>query len=160
MNEDSVLRKQLVDLLRGGNAHVDFEKAIAGLPAKLRGARVPSLPYSAWGLLEHLRLAQWDILEFVRNPKHVSPKWPEGYWPKDDAPADSAAWNASVAAFRRDLNALQALVKNPATNLSAAIPHGDGQTILREALLAADHNAYHLGEMVALRRLLGAWDAK
>jgi hypothetical protein len=160
MNEDSVLRKQLVDLLRGGNAHVDFEKAIAGLPAKLRGARVPSLPYSAWGLLEHLRLAQWDILEFVRNPKHVSPKWPEGYWPKDDAPADSAAWDASVAAFRRDLNALQALVKNPATNLSAAIPHGDGQTILREALLAADHNAYHLGEMVALRRLLGAWDAK
>jgi hypothetical protein len=160
MNEDSVLRKQLVDLLRGGNAHVDFEKAIAGLPAKLRGARVASLPYSAWGLLEHLRLAQWDILEFVRNPKHVSPKWPEGYWPKDDAPADSAAWDASVAAFRHDLNALQALVKNPATNLSAPIPHGDGQTILREALLAADHNAYHLGEMVALRRLLGAWDAK
>jgi hypothetical protein len=160
MNEDAVLRKHLVDLLRGGNAHVDFEKAIAGLPAQLRGARVPSLPYSAWGLLEHLRIAQWDILEFVRNPKHVSPNWPEGYWPKDDAPADSSAWDASVEAFRRDLNALQALVKNPATNLSAAIPHGDGQTILREALLAADHNAYHLGEMVALRRLLGAWDAK
>ena len=160
MNDNTALRKHLVELLRGGHAHVDFEKAIAGLPAKLRGARVPKLPYSAWGLLEHLRIAQWDILEFIRNPKHVSPKWPEGYWPKDDAPSDSAAWNASVAAFRRDLKELEGLAKNPASDLFAAIPHGDGQTILREVLLAADHNAYHLGEMVALRRLLGAWDAK
>jgi len=160
VNDNTALRKHLVELLRGGHAHVDFEKAIAGLPAKLRGARVPKLPYSAWGLLEHLRIAQWDILEFIRNPKHVSPKWPEGYWPKDDAPSDSAAWNASVAAFRRDLKELEGLAKNPASDLFAAIPHGDGQTILREVLLAADHNAYHLGEMVALRRLLGAWDAK
>jgi DinB superfamily len=160
MNENTALRKHLVELLRGGHAHVDFEKAIAGLPAKLRGARVLKLPYSAWGLLEHLRIAQWDILEFIRNPKHISPKWPEGYWPKDHAPSDSAAWNASVAAFRRDLKELEGLAKNPANDLFAAIPHGDGQTILREVLLAADHNAYHLGEMVALRRLLGAWDAK
>ena len=160
MNENTALRKHLVELLRGGQAHVDFEKAIASLPAKLRGERVPNLPYSAWGLLEHLRIAQWDILEFIRNAKHISPKWPEGYWPKDDAPSDSAAWNASVAAFRRDLNDLEALVKNPASDLFAVIPHGEGQTILREALLAADHNAYHLGEMVALRRLLGAWETK
>jgi hypothetical protein len=160
MNENTDLRKHLVELLSGGHAHADFEKAIADLPAKLRGARVPNLPYSAWGLLEHLRIAQWDILEFIRNPKHVSPKWPEGYWPKDDAPSDSAAWNASIAAFGRDLKDLQTLVTNPASDLFATIPHGDGQTILREALLAADHNSYHLGEMVALRRLLGAWDAK
>jgi hypothetical protein len=160
MNENTALRKHLVELLRGGHAHVDFEKAIAGLPPKLRGARVPKLPYSPWGLLEHLRIAQRDILEFIRNPKHISPKWPEGYWPKDDAPSDSGAWNASVAAFRRDLKELEGLAKNPASDLFAAIPHGDGQTILREVLLAADHNAYHLGEMVALRRLLGAWDAK
>ncbi len=160
MTEHAPLRKHVINLLRGGNAHVDFEKAISDLPADLRGARVKNLPYSAWGLLEHLRIAQWDILEFTRNPKHVSPNWPEGYWPADDAPSDSAAWDASVAAFRRDLHDLQALVRNPAIDLFAVIPHGDGQTVLRQALLAADHNAYHLGELVALRRLLGAWDTK
>jgi DinB superfamily len=160
MNEDTALRKHVIDLLGGGNAHADFDTAIGGLPADLRGVRGKNLPYSAWGLLEHMRIAQWDILEFTRNPKHVSPKWPDEYWPADDAPADSSAWDKSVAAFRRDLKDLQALVRNPATDLLASIPHGDGQTVLREALLAADHNAYHLGELVALRRLLGAWDKK
>ena len=155
--EDSALRKHVIELLRGGNAHADFEKAVGGLPAKLRGARVPNLPFTPWKLLEHLRIAQRDILEFSRNPRHVSPKWPDAYWPAEDAPANSAAWSASVAAFQNDLEELQALVKNPGINLLAPIPHGTGQTVLREALLAADHNAYHLGEFVVLRRLLGAW---
>jgi DinB superfamily len=158
-SEDSALRKHVIELLRGGNAHVDFEQAVGGLPTKLRGARVPHLPFTPWKLLEHLRIAQRDILEFSRNPGHVSPNWPDGYWPAEDAPANSAAWDASVAAFQHDLKELQALVKNPSTNLFAPIPHGNGQTVLREALLAADHNAYHLGEFVVLRRLLGAWKA-
>jgi hypothetical protein len=155
--EDSALRNHLVELLRGGNAHADFENTVGGLPAKLRGASVPNLPFTPWKLLEHLRIAQHDILEFSRNPRHVSPKWPDAYWPAEDAPPDSAAWDASVAAFRNGLEELQALVKNPATNLFAPIPGGTGQTVLREALLAADHNAYHLGEFVVLRRLLGVW---
>jgi hypothetical protein len=111
-------------------------------------------------LLEHLRLAQWDILEFSRNPKHASPKWPEGYWPKTEAPPTAAAWNASIKKFRKDLKAMQDLVKNPKTDLFARIPWGDGQTILREALLLADHNAYHLGQMLDVRRVLGAWPEK
>jgi DinB superfamily len=157
MPDDASLRRHLVELLKGGNAHADFDKAIAGLPVKLRGARVKDLPYTAWQLLEHLRIAQWDILEFSRNPKHVSPDWPSGYWPESGAPPNAAAWNKSVAAFHKDLAAMQALVKNPKTDLFARIPSGTGQTILREAMLVADHNAYHLGELIVLRRLLGAW---
>jgi hypothetical protein len=108
-------------------------------------------------LLEHMRIAQWDILEFSRNPRYVSPAWPEGYWPKTAAPPTPTAWNVTVRAFRRDLRAMQRLVAHPATDLYARIPHGDGQTILREALLVADHNAYHLGQLIVVRRLLGAW---
>jgi uncharacterized damage-inducible protein DinB len=155
--DDAILREHLVNLLRGRGAHVDFEKAIAGLPTALRGARSPKVPFTLWRVLEHMRIAQWDILEFSRDAKHVSPDWPEGYWPGRDAPASDAAWNASVAAFRRDLAKMEALVKSPKTNIFARIPHGTGQTILREALLVADHNAYHLGQLVLLRRLLGAW---
>ena len=118
---------------------------------------MPNLPFTAWRLLEHMRIAQWDILEFSRNPKHVSPKWPQGYWPSTDVPANDAEWDASVAAFRHDLADMEALVADPGTNLFAKIPHGDGQTVLREAMLVADHNAYHIGELVVLRRLLGAW---
>jgi DinB superfamily len=157
MTENAALRQHLLELLRGGNAHVDFEKAVGGLPARLRGARVPKLPFTPWRLLEHIRIAQWDILEFSRDPKHVSPDWPEGYWPRGDAPGSAKAWEASLAGFRRDLATMQALVKNPKTDLFARIPHGTGQTILREALLVADHNAYHLGQLILLRRLLGAW---
>jgi len=116
------------------------------------------VPHTPWRLLEHLRIAQWDILEFSRNPKHVSPSFPDGYWPRSDAPPDAAAWDRSVAAFRADLKAMQDLVADPATDLFALLPHGEGQTILREALLVADHNAYHLGQLVMLRRALGAWD--
>jgi hypothetical protein len=153
----AALREHVLYLLRGGGAHLDFDKAIAGLPDKLRGARPDRVPHSPWRLLEHMRIAQWDILEFCRNPKHVSPKFPDGYWPKGDAPPQPAAWDGSVKAFRADLKAMQDLVADPATDLFAKIPHGDGQTILREALLAADHNAYHLGQLVVVRRSLGAW---
>ena len=151
------LREHVLYLLREGGAHLDFDKAIAGLPDKLRGARPDGVPHTPWRLLEHMRIAQWDILEFCRNPKHVSPKFPDGYWPKGDAPPQSAAWDASVKSFRADLKAMQDLVADPATDLFAKIPHGDGQTILREALLVADHNAYHLGQLVVVRRALGAW---
>ena len=160
MTDDAVLREHLVNLLRGRGAHLDFEKAMDGLPVALRGARAPELPFTPWRLLEHMRIAQWDILEFSRDAKHVSPAWPDGYWPAGDAPANGAAWNKSVAAFRRDLAEMEALVRNPATNLFAKIPHGTGQTILREALLVADHNSYHLGQLIVLRRLLGAWSGR
>jgi len=151
------LREHLVELLRGGNAHVGFDKAIAKLPANLRGAKPPGQTFTPWRLLEHLRISQWDILEFSRNPKHVSPKWPDEYWPETDAPPDDAAWNRSVEALRADLQAMEQLVTDPATDLFTPLAHGDGQTILREALVLADHNAYHIGELVLLRRLLNAW---
>jgi hypothetical protein len=157
MNTDKALRDHLLYLLGGGAAHLDFDLAVAGLPANLRGVRPAGVPHTPWRLLEHMRIAQWDILEFSRNPRHVSPKFPDGYWPTGDAPPDDAAWDRSVASFRADLRAMQDLVSNPATDLFAPIPHGDGQTILREALLVADHNGYHLGQLVVVRRALGAW---
>jgi len=156
-DRDHSLRKQLIDLLKGGNAHAKFDDVIAGLPPKLRGQKPPCLPHSPWMLLDHLRIAQWDILEFSRNKKHVSPDWPTGYWPRTAAPPSAAAWNASIKNFRKDLKALQDLVANPKTDLHARIPWGDGQTILRQALLAADHTAYHLAQLVDARRALGAW---
>jgi hypothetical protein len=130
---------------------------VADLPPELRGVRAPGTPHTAWRLVEHLRIAQWDILEFSRNPKHVSPDWPAGYWPAGDAPPDPGAWDRSVAAFRADLAAMQALVADAGTDLFTRLPHGTGQTVLREALLVVDHNAYHLGQIVLLRRTLGAW---
>jgi len=154
---DAALRKQLIELLRSRGAHADFDEAIKGLPEGLRGARVKDVPFTAWRLVEHLRLAQWDILEFSRNEKHKSPQWPEGYWPDSDAPPNAAAWDASVAAFRRDLREMEKLVSDPASDLFAPIAHGQGQTLLREALLVADHNSYHVGQFILLRRLLGAW---
>lgn len=155
--KDKALREHLISLLRGGNAHVDFESAIKALPVALRGKRPKGSPHSPWELLEHIRIAQSDILEFSRDAAHQSPAWPEGYWPKTPAPPTANAWAKSVKQFRDDLNAMCELVENPATDLFAKIPHGDGQTILREALLVADHNAYHLGQFVIVRRLLGAW---
>lgn len=154
---DHSLREHLVELLTGGHAHAKFDDAIKGIPAKLRGAKPANFPHSAWMILEHLRLAQRDILEFSRNKKHESLKWPEGYWPKTEAPPTDAAWQKSVDQFESDLNAMKDLVKNPKTDLFAKIPWGDGQTILREALLVADHNAYHVAQLVDVRRLLGAW---
>lgn len=156
-DQTAKLREHLSYLLKGGGAHLSFDKAIAGLPAELRGAKPPGVPHTPWRLLEHLRIAQWDILEFTRNPRHVSPPWPDGYWPDGDAPADERSWDRSVAAFRADLRAMQDLVADPTTDLFTPLPHGEGQTALREALLVADHNAYHLGQLVMVRRLLGAW---
>jgi hypothetical protein len=157
MSQDQILRDHLLELLRSRSAHLDFEKAIGGLPATLRGAKAAGLPHTVWQLLEHLRIAQWDILEFSRNPDHVSPDWPAGYWPETEAPPDAAAWEGSVESFRRDLQAMQDLVADPGTDLYAKLPWGDGQTILREAMLVADHNAYHLGQIVSVRQALGAW---
>jgi hypothetical protein len=151
------LREHLLNLLTGGGAHLSFDQAIAGIPAELRGKTVAPAPHSPWRLLEHMRIGQWDILEFSRNSKHVSPPWPAGYWPEGDAPPDEQAWDRSVERFRADLEAMKALVADPATDLFARIPHGDGQTVLREVLLVADHNAYHLGQLVVVRRLLGCW---
>jgi hypothetical protein len=151
------LREHLLDLLNGGGAHARFEDAVKDMPEKLRGVKPEGLPHSAWMLLEHLRLAQWDILEFSRNAKYKSPKWPDDYWPKTEAPPNTAAWNKSVQQFRKDLKAMQDLVGNPKTDLYARIAWGDGQSILREALLLADHNAYHVGQLVDVRRLLGDW---
>jgi hypothetical protein len=151
------LREHLIELLREGHAHVTFKDAIADWPPQLRGAKPPGQPFTPWRLLEHIRISQWDILEFTRNAKYVSPAWPAGYWPPSDAPPDAGAWDKSVAQVERDLRAMQRLVRDPGTDLFARIPHGSGQTVLREALLVADHNAYHLGQLVLLKRLLGAW---
>jgi hypothetical protein len=160
MDRDQALREHVLYLLRGGGAHLDFEAAVADLPVALRGARPAGVPHTPWRLLEHLRIAQWDILEFCRNPRHVSPPFPAGYWPAGDAPPDAQAWDRSASAFRADLRAMQDLVADPATDLFAPIPHGQGQTILREALLVADHLSYHLGQLVTVRRALGAWPAE
>ena len=157
MKNDQSLRDHLLELLRGGSAHLDLEKAIGGLPPELRGAKATGLPHTVWQLLEHLRIAQWDILEFSRDEAHVSPPWPEGYWPAA-APPDQDAWDRSLEALRRDLQAMQDLVTDPKADLFARIPWGDGQTILREALLVADHNAYHLGQIVCVRQALGVWE--
>jgi hypothetical protein len=153
----SALREHVLYLLQGGGAHTSFDAATAGIPVALRGRRPKGAAHSPWEIVEHMRLAQWDILEFSRNAKHVSAPWPEGYWPATPAPPRAAAWQESLKAFRRDLKAMERLVANPRSRLFARIPHGDGQTLLREALLVADHNAYHLGELLVVRRLLGAW---
>ncbi len=159
MDNDQALREHLRYLLDRGGAHLDFDTAVANLSVGLRGAKPEGVPHTPWRLVEHMRIAQCDILEFCRNPKHVSPEFPDGYWPDGDAPPDSAAWETSLEAFRADLRAMQDLVADLSTDLFAAIPHGDGQTILREVLLVADHNSYHLGQLIVVRRLLGAWPA-
>ncbi|MGH9580440.1 MAG: DinB family protein, partial [Terriglobales bacterium] len=154
---DKALRDLALYPLRGGGAHVSFEEVIEGLAPELRGVKPARQPFSAWRLLEHMRIAQWDILEFSRNAAHVSPEFPSGYWPVGDAPPDDEAWDKSVASFYLAQTAMQDLVSDPATDLLAPFPHGDGQTLLREALVLADHNAYHMGQLVLLRRLLDAW---
>lgn len=157
-NEDHSLRQHLVELLQGGSAHTQFDEVIKRVPAKLYGTKAAGLPHSPWMLLEHLRIAQRDILEFSRNSKHKSPNWPDGYWPKAPAPSSTVAWTQSVKDFRKDLKTMQALVSNPKTDLYKKIPWGDGQTVLREALLMADHNAYHIAQLVDVIRALGAWE--
>jgi uncharacterized damage-inducible protein DinB len=151
------MRKHLAAALDWSEAHADFDRAVRDFPPDQRGRRVRGLPYSAWQILEHLRIAQHDLLDFATNPRYEEKSWPAEYWPKDPAPPHTRAWNASVAAFRKDRAALKRLTTNRKISLTARIPHGRGQTYLREILLALDHNAYHVGELIVLRRLLGAW---
>ena len=156
-NQDQLLRQQLAKMLDWGEAHVDFRTALGKMPFELQG-RVPAgMPYSAWQLLEHMRIALWDILEFSRGSQHTSPKWPEGYWPATVSPPDGKAWKYSADSFLRDLEGMRKLIADPARDLFQPLAHGSGQTLLREALLAADHNAYHLGQLVLVRKALGAW---
>ncbi len=156
-NSDTALRKQLVQFLRESHAHVDFDDAVSAFPPQLRGKKPAGAPYTAWQLLEHMRIAQWDILEFSRDGRHVSPKWPDGYWPKTEAPPSRAAWEKSIREFRRESKTMQRLLTDTTHDLFARFPHGNGQTLLREALLVMDHNAYHLGQLVMLRKLLKNW---
>jgi hypothetical protein len=152
--QDRALRDQLLFLLSGGGAHIDFESLIADFPIKLINGRIDGVPYTSWQVLEHMRIAQWDILEFSRDAHHVSPAFPAGYWPPADALADAEIWHKTAVSFRSDLQELENLVSDPSIDLFAQIPHGEGQTILREALLVADHNAYHLGTLAVMKRIL------
>jgi hypothetical protein len=156
---DKALRAMLAKVLAWEDAHVNFDSAIEGLPAKLRGVRPEKLPYSIWQLVEHLRLVQYDILDFCMNPRYEERAFPDDYWPKTTEPPSGKAWEESVAELHRDRNVLAALAEDPTIDLFAKIPHGSGQTYLREFILVADHTAYHVGEIVAIRRLLGAWPA-
>ena len=148
------LRKHVLSLLRGGNAHISFEDFVADFPVEACGRKISGLPYTAWQVLEHMRIAQWDILEFSRDASHKSPKFPKGYWPDPDEPGNAELWKNTVERFRDDLKQMVELVADQSVDLLAKIPHGKGQTILREALLSADHNAYHLGALLVMSRML------
>jgi len=154
MASDPALRQHLIDALQGGHAHITFDDAVKGFPFDGAGVRPRGLPHSAWELLEHMRLAQEDILRFSQSADHQSPKWPEGYWPKSPAPESQAQWDKSVRAFRKDLKEFESMVKDPAHDLFQPFPWGDGQTLLREALLIVDHNSYHLAQIVQVKRLV------
>ena len=153
---DKSLRYWLDWLLAGGNAYVTFDHAIGGLPPKLRGAKAPGLPHSCWELLEHIRIAQWDILDFSRNPNYEQRPWPEGYWPRNAAPK-KGEWEKCVRQCRADRRAIRKMIKDPRTDLHAPLPWDKDKTVLREVLLLADHNTYHLGQLVLVRKALGAW---
>ena len=154
-NEKTVLLEELEKLLNGGTAHASLEQALEGLPYNLLGEKPGGLPYSIWQLTEHIRIAQWDMLEFCKDARHQSPEWPAGYWPTEAAPASQEAWEKSAQQIRTDLAAFIALLQE--ADLYSPLPHGTGQTVLREALQIADHTAYHTAEIIVIRRLLGAW---
>ncbi len=156
---DHVFRNLMVSFLKEANAHVTFEQAIANFPPEFYNARAENIPYTAWELLEHIRLAQWDILDFMRNPDYVTPNWPQDYWPERGLEADRDAWNATIEQIRSDLQAVQEIATNPDIDLQSELPHAPGYTYLREILLVIDHNAYHVGQLVTLRRALGIWQA-
>ena len=157
MPNEETLRRQIVQLLTGRNAHLAFDDAVADFPLEALNARPPNVPYTPWHLVEHLRIAQWDILEFMRDPAHVSPDWPAGYWPDPLATTDEAGWQQSLTDFRADLAEVVALVNDHQLDITAEIPHAPGYTYLREFLLVADHNAYHVGEFAILRQIMGTW---
>jgi len=156
MSQDKALREQLAKIIDWNEAHADFDAAVEDFPAKQRGRVPDGFPYSAWQLLEHIRLALWDILEFSRDARHKSPKWPEGYWPKTAQPSSAVAWDKSVKAVTKHLDEMRELITDPSRDLFAPLPHGTGQTLLREALLVGDHNAYHIGQLMLLRKVLAA----
>lgn len=155
MRKEKALREHLLYVLDGGGAHISFAAAVKDFPIDLAGKKIPKLEHTAWQLVDHLRIAQWDILEFIKNPDHTSPDYPHGYWPKKNAPADAQAWHDAISAFSNDLEEIKTLVADPEADLLSPFPHGSGQTLLREALLVADHNSYHIGQLVDLRMLLG-----
>jgi len=157
MDTDTVLREHLLSLLNGGNAHMGFDDMIADFPPEHINSKASHVTYTPWHILEHIRITQLDILEFIRNPRYQSPSWPVGYWPAQDAQADKAAWDRTIAAFQADLQTLKQMVQDPKTDLYTRLPHGTGQTILREILLVADHNAYHIGEFAVLRQVMQTW---
>jgi hypothetical protein len=160
MDPDRVVREQLLSLLRGGNAHMSFDEAVAEFPLEHINSRPPNVTYSPWHLLEHIRIAQWDILEYIRNSEHVSPQWPEGYWPPPEQQADEMKWHKTINDFRADLESLQGLVEDSGMDLYAPVPHATTCTIFREILIVADHNAYHIGEFAILRQVTGTWAAQ
>ena len=153
----SGLRKLLLELLGPGGAHADFEKAVDAVAIQSRGIKPTNQPHTLWRLLEHMRIAQRDILDFSKDARHKSPKWPDEYWPSDDSPSNAAAWDTSVSQYKADRQSMIDLISDPKSDLLTAIPHSDGQTLAREAMLLADHTAYHLGQFILLRRLIGDW---
>jgi len=154
MTADKVIRDELIALLRGGNAHMSFAEAVSDFPLEEINRRVPNATYTVWHLLEHMRIAQWDILEFVRNPDYVSPDFPSGYWPKVDEMATAAQWKKTIKKFSADLEEVEGLVKDQKTDLFKPIPHAKDYTVFREILVVADHNAFHVSEAIAIRRIL------
>lgn len=156
MNEHKILVEELTKLLLGGSAHASLQKALKGLNPDLRGVKLDHMPYSIWQLVEHIRIAQWDMLQFCNDASHRSPKWPDDYWPKESGPQDEDAWNSALEQINSDLDEFLSLIAH--ADLYQPLPHGTGQSILREALQIADHNAYHVGEIIAIRRALGDWE--
>jgi hypothetical protein len=157
MESDDAIREELLALLRGGHAHMSFDQVVSDFPIEHINTRPPNVAYTPWHLLEHVRIAQWDILEFIRNPDHVSPEWPEGYWPDGKKDADEAQWHETIEAFRSNQQALEAMVNDRQVDLLKDLPHAEGYSILREILVVSDHNAYHIGELAVLRQVLGLW---
>ncbi len=156
-DNDRKLRQYIADVLTWNEAHQGFDAAVKDMPLELAGVRPPGAPHSVWELVEHMRIAQWDMLEFSRDPKHVSPEWPSGYWPPSPAPESRKAWDESISRFHKDREEMRKLVLDPQRDLTEPFAHGNGQTLAREALLIADHNSHHLGQLILVRRLLGAW---
>ncbi len=160
MSSEDVTREQLLELLEGGHAHMPFEQAVAEFPPEAMNRRPPQVPYTPWQLLEHMRIAQWDILAFIQDPSHESPKWPDGYWPRREAEVDVEGWERTLEQFRRDGHALRQMAADPGVDLTAPLAHAPGYTILRELLVVADHNAYHIGEFAILRQVMGTWQGE
>ena len=154
--QHKMLIDELTKLLLGGSAHVSLRDALKDLRPELRGVKAENLPYSIWQLVEHIRIAQWDMLQFCRDADHKSPKWPEDYWPKETGPVDDKAWSGALSQIDSDLDEFIELLEH--SNIYQKLLHGSGQTILREALQIADHTAYHTAEIVVIRRLLGDWN--